>query len=260
MSWAVRRGRSFARHVGKAGFTVRFYTQPRSQFARTWENEPTFIAQWLRSLPKPVALMTCADYRSQQVIEACRIADLRVPEEVAVLGVDNDELVCELSALPLSSIALNFEAVGYEAAELLESLMSRKGTKARSIVLRPTNVVARQSTDILAIDDADVAQAVRFIRAHASDMIQVSDVVNAASVSRRDLYYKFKKHLGRSISHEIRRVRVQEIAAILLRTEMTVSQIASKLGYCSSDHISRYFRQEMKMSPLEYRRVAETPS
>ena len=221
---------------------------------RAGKNEDHFIADWLRSLPKPIGLMACNDDRGQHVIEACKLAGLRVPDEVAVIGADNDELVCELSDPPMSSVAVNFERAGYDSAELLAKLMAGRRSVSKAIVVSPTHVVARQSTNILAIEDAHVAKSLRFIRLHGREAIQVTDVVTASGLSRRVLEKRFRKLLGRSVLIEIRRVRVAQICRLLAETNLSVSQIADSLGYTSIEHIARYFRSEMKMSPLAYRK------
>jgi LacI family transcriptional regulator len=199
--------------------------------------------------------MACNDDRARQVMEACKIAGLHVPEEVAIIGVDNDDLVCNLSHPPLSSIALNFERSGYEAAELLDKLMTGEKMADQRIVVRPTHIVTRQSTDILAIEDREVAKAVRFIRQHSKEPIQVSDVVDAVLVSRRSLYHQFRRVLGRSPNEEIRRTRVEQIVRMLVETNLPVSKIAFALGYSSVAHIARYFRQEKGMNLQSYRKL-----
>jgi LacI family transcriptional regulator len=173
---------------------------------------------------------------------------------VAVIGADNDELLCELSDPPMSSVAINFERAGYESAELLARLMAGRRAVSRAIVVRPTHVIARQSTNILAIEDAHVAKSLRFIRLHGREAIQVGDVVAASGLSRRVLEKRFRKLLGRSVLSEIRRVRVAHICRLLAETNLSVSQIADSLGYTSIEHIARYFRSEMNSSPLTYRR------
>ena len=256
MFWSQDRHQGFGERVTQAGFKIHYYKQPKSRAKRLPAEEQIIIADWLKSLPKPVGLMACNDDRGREVIEACRIAGLHVPEEIAVLGVDNDELVCKLSNPPLSSIALNFEKAGYDAAELLDKLMSGKekmtGVK---IVVRPTRSVTRQSTDILAIEDREVAGAMRFIRQHCKEPIQVSDVVSAVAVSRRNLYQRFRRILGRSIHQEIRRARVEQVAQMLVETHLSVSQIGLALGYPRTAHIARQFRKEKGMSLLEYRKA-----
>ena len=158
-----------------------------------------------------------------------------------------------LSNPQLSSIELNTERAGFEAAELLDRMMAGKKIKSKKITVSPVHVVTRLSTDILAIDDPDVVVAVRFIRDNARMPIQVQDVVDAVAVSRRGLYQKFKRLLGRSVHQEIRRVRIDEIARLLIQTNLSVSQIASQLGFTSQDHIAHYFKQQKGVNPLEYR-------
>lgn len=257
MFGARSRGESFRRRIDEAGFQTHVYKQPKPRGRRSWEDEQIFMADWLKSLPKPVGLMTCTDDRSQDVVEACKIAALHVPEQVAIIGVDNDELVCELSSPPLSSIALNTQRSGYEAAELLGKLMSRKRIKManRTIVVHATHVVTRQSTDIMAMEDRGVVEAVRFIRRHAKEIIQVSDVVEAVAVSRRSLEQRFRRELGRSVLNEIKRARVDQVARMLVETNLSVSQIAFALGYTGVENIARYFRSEKGMSPVAYRKL-----
>jgi len=254
---ARSRGQSFQKTIAEAGFQTAVYRQSKPRGPRSWEDEQVFMADWLKLLPKPVGLMTCTDDRSQDVIEACKIAALHIPEQIAIIGVDNDELVCELSNPPLSSIALNTERSGYEAAELLDKMMSRKKRKPahRTIIVHPTHVVTRQSTDIFAMKDHEVACALRFIRRHAKQAIQVRDVVDAAAVSRRSLEQRFRRELGHSVLDEIKRVRVDQVAKMLVETNLSVSQIALALGYTGIENIARYFKSEMAMSPLAYRKL-----
>jgi LacI family transcriptional regulator len=252
--WSEIRGRNFADRIAAAGFSVHFHRQRRRAAVRSGEGEEQLLAAWLRSLPRPLGVMACNDDRGQHVIEACKLAGLRVPDEVAVIGADNDELLCELSDPPMSSVAINFERAGYESAELLARLMAGRRAVSRAIVVRPTHVIARQSTNILAIEDAHVAKSLRFIRLHGREAIQVGDVVAASGLSRRVLEKRFRKLLGRSVLSEIRRVRVTQICRLLAETNLSVSQIANSLGYTSIEHIARYFRSEMNSSPLAYRR------
>jgi LacI family transcriptional regulator len=254
IQWSVQRGESFARKVTQAGHEINFYRRSKSRALRSWDAEQPLVADWLRSLPKPVGLMACTDDRSGQVVEACKLVGLHVPEEVAIVGVDNDRLVCNLSNPPLSSVALAAERSGYEAAELLDKLMAGTRMAKQKIIIQPTHVVSRQSTDILAIEDSEVAAAVGFIREHANETIQVQDVVDAVALSRRGLERRIRKVLGRSVLAEIRRVRVEQVARMLAETNLPVSQIALALGFDGVDHIARYFRREKGMSPLKYRK------
>lgn len=255
MFWSRDRCDAFAESIKKVGFTVQFYKQPKSRVKRLPANEPILIADWLKSLPKPVGLMACNDDRGRQVIEACKIAGVHVPEDVAIVGADNDELICELSSPRLSSVALNLERSGFEAAELLDRLMHRREKMAnQQIVVQPTRIVARQSTDILAIEDSEVAEAMLYIRQHAKERIQVEDVARAVGVSRRGLERRFRQVLRVTILREIRRVRLEQVIRMLVETNQSIGQIALTLNFPSIEHISRFFRQQMKISPLAYRK------
>ncbi|MHC4572064.1 MAG: XylR family transcriptional regulator [Planctomycetota bacterium] len=254
MHWSQKRRESFSKRIAKAGFETDCYERPRAKVQRSYEKELTLLANWLKSLPKPVGLMTCDDEHGRHTIEACKIAGLHVPEQVAIIGVDNDELVCELCDPPISSVALKAERAGYEAAELLDKMMAGRKMKNKNIIAHPKHIVTRQSTDILAIDDHEVARAVRFIRQHAKEPIQVTDVVDAVDLSRRVLEKRFRKVLNRSVLEEIRRVRINEAVRMLVDTNLSISKIASALGYPSVKHIARYFRREKTMSLVAYRK------
>lgn len=255
MQWSRERGESFAKTVTQAAFEFHIYNGTVSQIHRSRDKEQIRLVDWLKSLPKPVGLMTCNDDRGQQVAEACNMAGIRVPEEVAIVGVDNDEVVCNLSNPPLSSVALNSERIGYEVAQLLSKLMTgEEKMVGQRLIDRPTHVVTRRSTDILAIEDPDIAAAVQFIRLSAGRIIQVDDVVEAATLSRRTLEERFRNILGRSILQEITRLRTNHLCQMLMETKMSVYQIALSMGYPSAENIARYFRREKGMSPIGYRK------
>lgn len=252
--WSRKRGEVFGKTAAEAGYPTHFYPQPRAKAKRTWDKELPIIADWLLALPKPIGLMACNDDRGEWIIEACKIAGLNVPDEVAIVGVDNDPLICDLCNPPLSSIVLNVEKAGYEAAAQLDKMMAGEKVTSFEIHVQPTHVAVRQSTDILAVDDASVAAAIRFIRRCSKMVIQVSDVVGAVSLSRRVLEKRFRAILGHSIHDEIRRARVEQIIQMLAETTMSISEIAQALGFPDVAHISRYFRREKGVSPLTYRK------
>ncbi len=254
MWWSQGRAAAFEARLSDAGFRADKYIQPRSRRRHSWQQEQVWIADWLKSLPKPLGLMAACDDRAKHVAEACKSADLHVPEEVAIIGVDNDDLVCDMSYPAISSVALNAEAAGHEAAALLAQLMAGEKMTNEKIVIKPTHVVTRQSTDILAVDDPEVAEAIRFIREHASEPIQVGDVVDAAAASRGVLYRRFKQTLGCSINDQIRKARTDLIAHMLTETSLSVRTIAMSLGFTGESHIARYFRREKRMSLKDYRR------
>ncbi|MCJ7729517.1 MAG: substrate-binding domain-containing protein [Sedimentisphaerales bacterium] len=197
----------------------------------------------------------CNDDRGQHVTEACENANLDVPYEVAVIGVDNDDQVCDISNPPLSSVALDVEKAGFQASELLDRIMAGEKMPPQTVTVRPTRVVTRQSSNIVAVEDKLVSQALQFIHQNAKRLIQVDDVIKDLSVSRRSLHDKFMKTLGRSVYDEIKRVRIDLISQMLLETDLSISDIAFSLGYDSTNHIARYFKQKMGVSPLDYRKL-----
>ena len=254
-AWSQGRVQYFRRRLEQAGLTANQYHAPASKRGGTIRNEQNHIAEWLKQLPKPVAVMCCNDDRALLVIEACKLIGCSVPDDVAVLGVDNDVLVCDLADPPISSIALNTESAGYEAARLLDQLMKGGAAMAGQILsVQPTHIVTRMSTDMLAVTDADVAAALAFIRRNSNRLIQVDDVVEATTASRRVLEKRFKAILHRSVHQEIRRVRVNNIIRLLVGTDMSITDIAAHCGFDGVEHIARHFRKETGMSLREYRK------
>jgi LacI family transcriptional regulator len=260
LPWSEQRGEAFREIIQKAGFPTHVYPDaPRPPGspdapAAGSQDERRHLARWLLSLPRPVGLMAGNDDRGEQVIEACKIAGLRVPDEVAIVGADNDDLVCDLSDPPMSSVAINFERAGFEAAEALDRLMRGRRGPAPKIVVRATHVATRRSTDLLAVEDPGLAAALRFIRENARTPISVPEVARAAGLSRRVLEKRFQRSLRRSTLAEIRRVRTAELCHLLTGTHEPISQIAFTLGFAGPEHLARYFRRELRMTPLAYRR------
>ena len=245
----------FNTFIEQSGNRVSFFKQPRSDGDKSWAIEITGISKWLKNLPKPVGVMACNDDKGQQVLEACKLEGYKVPEEVAVIGVDNDTLICELADPPLSSVALGVESAGYRAAELLAKLMKGQTDNIQDIVVRPSHVVKRQSTDIMAINDTHLVKALAYIRTNSSRKINVEDVVDQTAISRRSLENRFQKYLGRSIQQEIRRIRIDLITKLLVETDMSISEITSTLDFADIDHISRYFRKGKGMGLREFRKL-----
>jgi LacI family transcriptional regulator len=252
--WSTTRRDCFVQKLSDNNYDIHVYEQPKSRGWYSWEKEQHYLVKWLKELPKPIALFAANDDRARIVIEACKIAGIHVPEEIAIMGVDNDEHVCELSSPPLSSIALNTERIGMTAAKMLDVMMTTGDECDEDIVLQPTHVITRQSTNIQAIEDNEIAKAISYINANAHKLIQVDDVVSVTVLGRRALEKRFRKYLRRSIFNEINSIQVQHMATMLIDTNMSITDIAQVMGYPSAKHISRSFRKIKKMTPLQYRK------
>ncbi len=252
--WSRRRRNHFREQVRRHGFEVHAYRLPGAPSQRSWDQELPRIGHWLRGLPRPVGIMTCNDDRGELVIEACKLEGVKVPDEVAVIGVDNDALICDLCSPPLSSVASNLQRVGYQAAETLDQMITGREKGRPTLCIRPTHVAARQSTDVLAIEDREVLAALRFIRRCRRLNIGVQQVVERTRLSRRALEQRFRSVLGHSIHDEIQRVRVDLLARMLAETGQSVTEIAQALGFSDASHASRLFHKVKGISPMTYRR------
>ncbi|MFO0790007.1 MAG: DNA-binding transcriptional regulator [Pirellulales bacterium] len=222
---------------------------------RSWEQEQEEIARWLKKLPKPVGIMAANDDRGRQVLDACRRAGLSVPHEVAVLGVDNDTNLCSLCTPPLSSIETNAGLVGYEAAALLIRMMHGSKVPQEPVLIgSPRGLVRRQSTDILAIEDVEVAKALRYIRENACRGIQVRDVLAQTKHSPSTLERRVKALFGRSVKSEITRVRLETAKLLLQETNLRVAQIASRTGFNEAKYFCEVFRSVEGVTPTTFRK------
>jgi LacI family transcriptional regulator len=261
-AWSARREEAFAQYLSDAGLQCQAHRIELGNWMHwpnwieDWEHEQRILLNWLKSLPKPVGLMACNDICGREVLQACAAAGLRVPEDVAVVGVDNDELMCELSSPPLSSIALDVEKAGYEAARLLDSLMSGHLAEERVVQVEPVYVVTRQSSEIMVPDDPSVATALQFIKNHAGQPIDVSHVVEQAGVSRRTLERQFSRALGRSISSEIMQCRLERAKRLLLETALPSYRVAAAAGFGTIKTFNRVFRRAAGVSPQRFRQNA----
>lgn len=256
MLWSRHRGEHFSKAVAESGFETHFYWQPKAKLFRTTGEDQNNLARWLSSLQEPIAVMACNDDCSVDVLAACKIAGIAVPREVAILGVDNDELICDLSHPQLSSIALSIKRAGYEIAKLMDKLIrgQKLAENEKEVNVFPLYVVTRQSTGVIAIEDHRVEEAVNFIRKHSRKILQVGDVARAVGLSRRSLEQRFRRALARSVHEEIKCNRVNQMANMLIGTSLSVSQIAKLLGYPNASNISRYFKQQRGISPSAFRR------
>lgn len=254
--WSTRREEGFVATIQRAGFACEIYPLPESRAHCEWGREQKIMSQWLATLPRPLGVLACDDNRGRHVLEACRAAGLYVPEDVAVVGIDNDDLLCEVSDPPLSSVAIDTCRGGYEAAALLDGLMSGRIARPQQVLVRPTGVVARRSTDAFGLDDREVALALRFIHDNAVRTMGVPDVVRHVSLSRRALELRFHKALGRSVLDEIRHCRLDRARRLLVETEMSIAEVAVAAGFGTSNSMYRVFERILGFSPRDYRRRA----
>ena len=252
--WSEDRGRFFSEHLQARGFIVNVYPFPTGHKSPSWAEEPDLMADWIKTLPKPCAIFACTDDRCRQLSEACKRAGIMVPEEIALLGVDNDELVCDFASPPLSSIMLNAEKTGYDAAAVLDRMMQGEPVREITIPILAPRVITRQSTDIVAIEDPAVAHALNHIREHYHKGITVSDIARAAGVSRRVLEIHFRKSMNRSVYEEVLRLRMNHGCVLLMETNLSIAQIAEALNYDEIKYFSRGFRKVIGVSPLAYRK------
>jgi len=252
-AWSERAREGFLERIERAGFSCDVYESPKRERPILWQQERSLATAWLRSLPKPAGVMSCNDIRGRQLLEASALGGMSVPDEVAVVGVDDDQLLCELSNPPLSSVVFNAEHGGYQAAELLDALMSRRETRQQRIDVKPLWVLARQSTDVLAVDDPEVAAAVRYIRDNLQSPIGVRNVVAHVTLSRRALELRFEQVLGRSIRAEIERVRLAWVKRLLVETGLSIAKIAALAGFSGHSYLSEVFHREVGETPAEYR-------
>ncbi len=218
-----------------------------------WQKDKPDMIRWLKALPKPAGVVACNDVCGREVLEACAAAGLHVPEEVAVVGVDNDEMMCELATPPLSSVALDVERAGYEAARLLDSLMKGSPAKPRVVWVRPTRVAARLSSDVVAQEDLLVARALQVIRAQAAHNLGVSDIAKEVGVSRRTLERRFSAAAHRTVLDEIMRRRLERAKQLLLETDLRCYRVAAQSGFASLKTFNRVFRRSEGMTPQTFR-------
>ena len=254
--WAAQRRDGFRSTISARGYPVHLYESPwRGPDAPGWDKDLNDIESWLKQLPQPLAVMTCNDVRGLHLLDACGRLGIVVPEQVSVLGVDNDTILCELCTPPLSSVEPNPEGIGYAAAEMLESLMAgRRSPSPARVPVDPVGVTSRRSTDSLAIEDYIVASAVRFIRERAVFGCRVEDVRKSVHVSRSVLERRFRQHLKHSPMEEIRAVQLNRVKQLLSETEFTLERVAELSGFEHPEYMSVVFKKTCGITPGNYRK------
>ncbi len=251
-NWSVWREEHFTRIIREAGhpcWSFRPPSRPKSGDKARMES----VGSWLVRLPKPVGVFACYDFCGRQILDACRQKSLAVPDEVAVIGVDNDDLLCELADTPLSSIIPNTHRTGYEAASLLARMMAGERLKPEGHLIEPLGVATRRSTDVLAIEDPNIVAAIRFIRDQACEGICVKDILREIPQSRRSLEHRFKKLIGRTPHEEIIRVQINRVKDLLTESNLSLEKIAARTGFSHVEYLSVAFRRETGLPPGQYR-------
>jgi LacI family transcriptional regulator len=253
--WSKRRLQGFRRELQKAGCDCRVLESEWDTFrTHNWDEQQEAISRWLDGIPKPVGIMACNDMRGQHVLDACRRHELAVPEEVAVIGVDNDELLCSLCDPPLTSVIPNPERIGYEAAALVDRLMHGKPVDVDERLVEPIGIATRQSTDVLAIDQPSVATALRYIREQACEGISVADVLKQVPLTRSVLERQFRRYVGRSPQEEIRQVQLKRARQLLAESDLSLAQIAPLAGYRHPEYMSVVFKRLTGETPGQFRK------
>lgn len=259
-NYSMQRWEAFAATIHAAEHDCSLLEVP--QYARmrdSWEAHVDDIAHWVQSLRKPAGVMVCTDQRGPQLLEACRRVDLNVPDEIAVIGVDNDVTLCEVASPTLSSVCPNHTSVGYRAAELLDRMMNGDSLPTQPILQKPLGVIARLSTDVLAVDDPAIAMAVRFIRQHACEGIGVDEVVDRVALSRSVLQRRFRTLLGRSVHEEIVQTRIKRALSLLTDSDLPIGVIAEKAGFKHQEYMGAVFRAKLKRTPASIRNEESGP-
>jgi len=252
--WSVDRGRFFAERLSAKGFSANVFLSRMGYKYHSLGKESNLMLDWIKTLPKPCAVFVCVDDLCRQLSEACNHAEVKVPEEVALLGVDNNELICKFASPPLSSILLNAEKAGHDAAAVLHRMMQGENVGEVVIPIMAPRVVTRQSTDTVAIDDPIVANAVNYIRGHYRKGVTVIEIARKAGVSRRVLELHFRKSMGQSVYEEVLRLRMNHACILLIETNLSVSQISEALNYDEIKYFSSAFKKIIGVSPSNYRK------
>ncbi len=252
-NWSKWRGESFAEVLRQRDFQCHCLHLSRKSNL-TWEEEQKEIEAWLKEIPKPIGIFASYDLMGRQIIESCHRLGFMVPEEIAVLGVDDDPFICELCSPTLSSIIPNTQKTGYIAASLLEKLISNKKIEKLEYRIKPIGIKNRRSTDTIAIENRYISKAIHYIYENAqSGVINIKDILAFLPMSRRVFERTFENIVGRTPYKEMQRVRVNRIKELLHDTDLTLMDIAERAGFEHVSYMSYLFKRETGITPVQYR-------
>jgi LacI family transcriptional regulator len=253
-NWSQQRFASFAATVAPVQKEVGLRELPRGAMdRRSWERVENEVARWVAALPKPVGIMVCSDQCGAQILEACRRAGVAVPDEVAVIGVDNDEALCEVCDPPLSSIEADHASVGYRAAAALDGVLGGGLAPAETVLVRPQRAVGRLSTDTLAIGDVAIAAALTLIRERAHEGIGVAEIASRAGISRSVLQRRFRKLFSRSVHQEIVSAKIKRAQELLAKTDLPLTLVAERAGFKHPEYFGAVFKKRLGKTPGQVR-------
>ena len=258
--WSQERCEGFYECIAAQGFGNNFYSYQDQSLDDLWFYEAPPLLNWLKSLPQPTALMACDDNQGNRITEICKVNNIRVPDKIAILGVDNDEIICNLSDPPLSSISQNIVRGGFEAAALIEHLLNDEEATYQDVVLQPVNIINRLSTDFYSTTDAHIQTALKYIHQNIAADITVSDIVKQVPLSRRLLEIRFKQVTQQSTHKYIFNLRMERFAQLLLASDAPIADVAEQVGINNLKNLSRQFKALKKVSPNEYRKEYQTKS
>ena len=252
--WSEERCMGFRDRVTEKGFGNSFFEYQKQPLENLWYYESEPLADWIKSLPHPVALMACDDTQGNRIMEVCRVLGIHIPEEISVLGVDNDEIICSLSEPPLSSVSLNIAKGGYEAARLIDKLMQDKESAYEDVIIQPVTIVNRLSTDIYATDNPAILAALRYIHQNLANKINVEDIVKQVPLSRRLLEVRFRQVTGQSIYQYVSDLRMERFSQLLLAGNEPIADLAMQVGLSDFKNLSRQFKSWKGCTPIEFRK------
>ncbi len=251
--WSRERADGYSHEIEKQGYKLAVLENDNKD-REEWSYNHTVLGNWLQSLPKPVALFACDDHFALQISETCNVYNINVPDDIAILGVDNDDLLCNISDPPLSSIVLDVENGGYNAGKLLHQLITKEITEPFNIVVNPLIIERRKSTEKYAVSDKNIRTILNYIEKNYANHLSVEELVKQVPLSRRVLEKKFKEETGESLYQYIQNYRIDQFTRLLITTDYSLFEAALQSGFENYKNVSRVFRKYKSLSPAEYRK------